>query len=67
MPIANPFAPTIEVGGQGSASAGPVSLGGKLNFGVQDHHSVAAYVLIGLAALFLLHRAHFRFSSTVGG
>ena len=65
MPIANPFAPTIDVGG--SASAGPAQIGGGLSIGVQDHHAVAGYLLIGLAILFLLHRANFRFSSTVGG
>lgn len=65
MPIANPFVPTIEVGG--SASAGPASFGGNLNFGLEDHHAVAGYLLVGIAILFLLHKANFRFSSTVGG
>lgn len=65
MPSANPFAPTFEVGG--SASAGPASLGGSLSGGVSDHHTAAAYVMLSLVVLYVLHKAHFRFSSTVGG
>lgn len=65
MPSANPFAPTFEVGG--SASAGPASASASVSGGVQDHHTAAAYVAVGLLMLYLLHKAHFRFSSTVGG
>lgn len=69
MPAGNPFAPVIEVGGQGTV--GPVS--GSGNAGIQiggtqvgDHHASAGFVLVGLIALYLLYTKRFRFSTRVG-
>lgn len=62
MPSSNPFSPLIEVGG--GASVGPAS--GSVSASVGDHHASAAYVAGALLVLFLLWKARFRFSTSVG-
>ena len=52
----------IEVGG--TATAGPVSAGGKMSVG--DNTAAAGYVAAGLLLLVLLWKGKFRFSTTVG-
>lgn len=66
MPSANPFAPVIDVGG--SATVGPAAASGNLSLGAaSDNHGAAAWILLGLVVLVVLHKyAKFRFSTTVG-
>lgn len=70
MPVSNPFAPTIEVGGQAQVGPASGSLGGSLGLGntaVADHHAAAALLLVAGAVLIFLHaKGKFRFSTTVG-
>ena len=64
MPAANVAAPVIEIGGD--ARGGPVSASARGSLGIDQNHGTAAWLLLGLGALVLLHRAKFRFSQTVG-
>jgi hypothetical protein len=64
MPAANPFAPTIELGG--NVGAGPVSTSAGFSLGVSDNHVAAGWAILALALLVLLWKSKFRFSTTVG-
>lgn len=66
MPAGNVAAPVIEIGGD--VRAGPANAAARAGIGTAagDNHGTAAWLLVGLAVLILLHRARFRFSQTVG-